>query len=701
MSTLAGIAQSLFAPNSIALIGASADESKYNALPQRYLRRHGFDKPIYPVNPRRTEIFGERAYPSASAIGKPVDHALIMVPTESVFAAVADCAAAGVRCATILSNGFAESGEAGRARQVELIAKAREGGLRILGPNSLGIINPIDRVALSANEVLSLPALKAGRYGLISQSGSLIGALLSRGQARGFGFSRMVSVGNEADLGVGEIGEMLIDDPETDAILLFLETVRNAESMAAMARRAFAAGKPVVSFRLGRSALGAKLAASHTGALSGDGAAIDAFLDDLGVVRVDLLETLLDIPTLLIGRRPAAGRRVAAMSTTGGGGGLVVDSLGAQGVDVVPPDEASISRLAAKGISIGRSPLIDLTLAGTNAKVYGATLQELLTSPHCDVVVAVVGSSSQFRPDRAVQPTIAVANANRGKPVAVFLTPQADAAFTMLHEGGVAAFLTPESCADAVRAYLNWRAPGAGSKPDRDLHAVAAELGAAKGRSLDASEARRVFEALGIAQPREVVLKSGATACTDGQLRELSFPVVAKVLSRDIPHKTEAGGVVLGIASPLELKEACRRILDEVRRRRPDAKIDGIQAQAMERGLGEVLVGYRRDPQVGPTVTLGAGGILTEIYRDFAVRLAPVSLATAREMIDQVRGLAPIRGYRSLPLGDLDALARTIQAVSWFATIESPLVLEAEINPVIVKPVGQGAVALDGLILCA
>lgn len=701
MTVLTGIAQCLFAPNSIALIGASADEGKHTSLPQRYLRRHGFGKPIYPVNLRRTEIFGERAYPSASAVGQPIDHALIMVPTQAVLAAVADCAAAGVRCATILTDGFAESGDEGRARQAQLLAKARECGLRILGPNSLGVVNPIDRVALSANEVLSLPALKAGRYGLISQSGSLIGALLSRGQARGFGFSRMVSVGNEADLGVGEIGEMLIDDTATDAILLFLETVRNPESMAAMARRAFSAGKPVVSFRLGRSALGAKLAASHTGALGSDGAAIDAFLGDLGIVRVDLLETLLDIPTLLIGRRPAAGRRVAAMSTTGGGGGLVVDSLAALGVDIVPPDEASIARLGAKGIAIGRSPLIDLTLAGTNARTYGAVLRELLTSSCCDVVVAVVGSSAQFRPDRAIEPTIAVVKENRGKPVGVFLTPQADAAFALLHENGVAAFLTPESCADAIRAYLDWRPPRAIGKTERDVRPAAQVLRAAKERNLDAREARAVFRALGVVQSREVVLPPDAAAFADDRLREFPYPVVAKVMSRDIPHKTEAGGVVLGIGSALELKEACRRMLDEVARRRPDARIDGIEVQAMERGLAEVLVGYRRDPHVGPTVTVGVGGVLTEIYRDFAIRLAPVDLATAREMIDQVRGLAPLRGYRSLPLGDLDALARTIEAVSWLGAIEEPRVLEAEINPVIVKPDGQGVVALDAFVLCA
>lgn len=688
MTLLQGTAQALFAPSSIALVGASADEAKHTSLPQRYLRRHGFEGAIYPVNPRRAEIFGERAYASVAGIGKPVDHAFIMVPTPAVLPAVQDCASAGVRCATILTNGFAEAGEAGRALQQRVIGAARESGLRILGPNSLGVVSLVDRMALSANEVLSLPELKTGRYGLISQSGSLMGALLSRGQARGFGFSRIVSVGNEADLGVGEIGQFLIDDPHTDAILLFLETLRDAPSVAAMARRAFDAGKPVVAFRLGRSALGATLAASHTGALIGDGRAIDAFLDANGIVRVALLETLLDLPTLLIGRRPTAGRRVAALTTTGGGGGLVVDALGERDLDIVKPDDAVVAALQAKGISIGDSPLIDLTLAGTNPGTYGAVLQELLASPSCDMVLSVVGSSSQFRPDRAVEPIIAALGRDPRKPVAVFLTPQADEAFSLLHRSGVAAFLTPESCADAIRAYLDWRAP-------RRMEDARAELGPAAS-ALASAGARELFLALGIPHPREVRLEPDAQRFDEAQVKDLRFPVVAKIVSPDIPHKTEAGGVVLGIRSAAELREALRLMLETVRSRRPEARIQAIAVQSMERGLAEVLIGYRRDPHVGPTITVGAGGVLTEIYRDFSLRLAPVSLATAREMIAEVRGLAPLRGYRSLPRGDLEALAQAIRALSRLAALES--VVEAEINPLLVKPAGHGIVALDGLV---
>lgn len=694
MSVAPDLARTVLAPGSIALVGASADANKHASLPQRYLRRHGYTGRIFPINPTRDQVFGEQAYKRLPDVGQPIEHAFIMLSTDRVLAAVEDCCTAGVRCATILSNGFAESGSSGRARQAELIDVARRGGLRILGPNSLGLINLQDKVALSANEILSLPELRPGRYGLISQSGSLMGALLSRGQARGLGFSKLVSVGNEADLGVAEIGEMLIDDPNTDAILLFLETMRNPDGFAAMARRAFACGKAVIAYRLGRSPVGAQLAASHTGALTGDGAGLDAFLRDLGVVRVETLDALFEIAPLLKGQAPVETRRVTAITTTGGGGALVIDNLD-RSIELVPPSAEVVLGLAAEGIAIQPAPLVDLTLTGTNAKTYGAVLRELMGSPICDLVVAVVGSSSQFRPDRAVTPiTTAVAEGSR-KPLAVYLTPQADASLSLLADAGVAAFRTPESCADAVRAFFDWRPP---VPPAHDHEARSVHVNRAAG-DLAPADAARIFAALGVPVIADAVLPPDPRAWDAAALASVTFPAVAKILSRDIQHKTEIGGVIVGIEGPEALREACLGILDRVAISRPEARVDGIQVQPMVRGLAEALLGYRRDPTVGPIVTLGAGGVLAEIYRDFATRLAPVDESRAREMIAEVQGLAPIRGYRGLPVGDLDALARAIVSVSRLAFLDGPPILEAEINPLIVFRAGEGVVAVDALIV--
>lgn len=695
MTTVPDVAQALFNPASIALIGASGDANKHASLPQQYLRRHGYSGAIFPVNPARDSVLGEQAYKSVGAIGRPVDHAFIMLPTDGVFDAVADCCAAGVRCATILSNGFAESGSAGRERQATLIDLARRGGVRVLGPNSLGVINLVDHVALSANEILSLPELRPGRYGLVSQSGSLIGALLSRGQARGLGFSKLVSVGNEADIGTAEVGEMLIDDPSTDAILLFLETVRDAPALAAMARRAFAAGKPVVAFRVGRSEIGEQLAASHTGALASHGPALDAFLRECGIVRVETLDALLEVPPLLRGQRPSKGRRVTVVSTTGGGGALVIDGLSRSGAVFVPPGQDSIARLAGAGIDVRPEPLIDLTLAGTNARTYGAVLKELVASEDCDAVVAVVGSSSQFRPDRAVTPITATVAAGTRKPVAVFLTPQADQSLSLLADAGVAAFRTPESCGDGVRAYFEWRAPRE-EPPARDISAAKAKLAAIAGREPDPAEAAALFGALGLPIVADVTLPSDEVELARADLSAIAFPVVAKVLSADIAHKTEVGGVVVGIDGPEALRAACARIGASVRAARPHAAIAGIQVQPMVRGLAEALLGYRRDPTVGPLVTLGAGGVLAELHRDISIRLAPVGIEDAREMIAEVRGLAPIRGYRNLPEGDVEALAEAVVAFSNLAALGE--VAEAEINPLLVRESGRGVVAVDALV---
>jgi acyl-CoA synthetase (NDP forming) len=693
VSVHADLARAVLAPASIALIGASADENKHASLPQRYLRRHGYAGRIYPINPTRESVFGERAYKRVRDVGEPVDHAFIMLPTRSVTEAVEDCCAAGVRCATILSNGFAESGPAGRERQSQLLDLARRGGLRLVGPNSLGIINLQDKVALSANEILSLPELRPGRHGLISQSGSLMGALLSRGQARGLGFSKLVSVGNEADLGVAEIGEMLIDDPDTDALLLFLETMRNPDGFAAMARRAFARGKPVVAYRLGRSTVGAQLAASHTGALTGDGAALDAFLRELGVVRVETLDALFEITPLLKGQIPVERRRATAVSTTGGGGALVIDNLDPR-IELVPPSAEVVGRLAAAGIAVEPAPLVDLTLTGTNASTYGAVLTELMGSSECDIVIAVVGSSSQFRPDRAVAPIADAVAKGSNKPLAVYLTPQADASLALLADAGIAAFRTPESCADAVRAFLDWRRPTPAPAVTPERLRVERPAGA-----LAPADAARVFAALGVPTVSETVLPPDPLAWDPAAFAGLQFPVVAKVLSRDIQHKTEVGGVVTDIETPEALRQACLEIIARVSSARPDAAVEGIQVQPMARGLAEVLVGYRRDPTVGPTVTLAAGGVLAEVYRDFATRIAPVDEAGAHEMVAAVQGLAPIRGYRGLPKGDLDALARAVVCVSRLALLDGPVVTEAEINPLMVFREGEGVLAVDALIL--
>ncbi len=676
------LAAALLSPRRVALIGASADAGRLAARAQRYLRRHGFTGTLYPVNPNAAEVQGEPAFASAIALPAPVDHAFILVGRARVEAAIAECIEAGIPVATILADGYAEAGAEGHARQQRLLELAR-GRIRLLGPNSMGVMDFSARTMLSVNAALEAPApLKAGRFSLISQSGSVMGALVSRGQARGIGFAKVIGTGNEADLTAGEITAMLVDDPETDAILLFLEAIRDADRLAEAARRAHAAAKPVIAYKLGRSDAGTALAATHTGAIAGSDAAADAFFRAAGILRVDMLETLIEIAPMLAGRRPPVQPRRAAsvMTTTGGGGAMVVDRLGGSGVVARGPSPDMVARLAEKGIAVSAAALTDMTLAGTRREAVEAVLAELLAAPHTDVAVAVVGSSAQFRPQDALAGILATPRAD--KPLAVFLAPQADRSLGLLAEAGIAAFRTPEACADAVRAYLDWQAPRVPPPAEPVPRA---------GAVLDEAGARRLFAALGLDSPFAVVEPD---AIRPGMRPPLPFPLAAKILSPDIPHKTEAGGIALNLTAST-YADGIAAMLRRVRQHRPEARINGILVSPMVKPLAEAILGFRRDPQVGPVVVLGTGGVLTEILADAVLHLAPLDEAEAAEMIGRVKGLAAVRGYRGLPRGDLAALAQAIARFSRLAAMTD--ILQAEINPLAILPEGQGVAVLDAL----
>ena len=691
MSAPVSLMQALFAPRSVALVGASADLSKNNSRPQRYLAKHGYRGRVLPINPGKSEILGEKAWPDVKSAPGPIDHAFIMVPAAAVPDVVAQCCERKVPVATIFSAGFAELGDDGLARQREMVRTARAGGLRLLGPNCMGLVSVPDSTPLTVNAVIENERLNAGPLSVISQSGSMLGTLVTRAQARKLGFSRLVSVGNECDLGVGEIAEMLADDPATGAILLFLETFRDADRLARAARRAYSLGKPVIAYKLGRSTIGRRVATTHTGALVGPDEMASAFFREHGIVRVDMMESLFEAPRLVLGHRPPEGKRVAVITGTGGAAAMVVDRLGALGADVVAPSERVIENLAAKDIRVAPVPLTDIPMGRSEGGIYSTILSELLASDHCDAVVSVVGSSSRNRD--IIVGRVLNARGRERKPLAVFLAPRADEGLALLEENGIAGFRTPETCADAVNAYLNWRAPGArDTRGGPEVEAAAALAGRARGDRLNELDSCALFAALGIptASARAWNGKDGWTG-PDGE-------VAIKILSADIPHKTDAGMVRLDVPAADARSEA-EQMLEDARVRFPQARIEGVLVQRMERGLAEVIVGFRRDPEVGPVVMLGAGGITAELKRAYSVRVAPVRLEEAAEMIDEVRDLAVLRGWRSIPRADCAALVRAIRALSLLALVGTRRVAEAEINPLIVKRDGRGVVAVDGLVV--
>ena len=635
---------------------------------------------------------GETAYAKAVDAPAGIEQVLIMVPKQDVLAAVEDCAVAGIKVATIYSDGFAETGAEGMALQNEIVAAAHAGGMRIVGPNSMGTIDLNTPMTLSINAILEMENIPVGNLGVISQSGSMLGALMSRGAARGVGFSSLLSVGNEADLSVAELVEVLVGDDRTNAILLFLEGVRDAVALGQAARLAHVAGKPVVAYKLGRSDVGRELAISHSGAVAGPDAAIDALLRHHGILRVGMMETLLELPMLALQSKPTGGNRVAVITTTGGGAAMVVDGLGAAGLELVAGPERLYEFFDGFGLSLGRGRLIDLTMAGTRDGVYGGALEILLNDDGVDAVVAVVGSSGQFHPDQTVAPIIDASST--GKPLAVFIAPNAPEALDRLAASNVAAFRTPEACVDGVRALLEWRPPAIVVTGKALAPSTAELLSSVKGLDMDEVSGRQLMVAIGIATAQPVMLAEPDAEVPD----DLLYPVAAKVVSPDVAHKTEAGAVALGIKEEAGLRDAMAKIWQSAQKYAPHARLEGIMVEPMVDALAEVLLGFRRDAEAGPVVVLGMGGILTEIYEDAAVRPAPVSKEAAFKMIEEVKGLAVIRGYRNLAKGDCDALADAVVSLSGLAEVENPQVAEAEINPLMVQCEGEGVIAVDALV---
>lgn len=669
----------IFAPESIVIVGASADPAKTSSRPLRYLVEGGYKGRIYPINPKATEIAGVKCWPSLADLPEAPDLAFILLGADAAIEAIADCGKAGVGAAMILASGFGEAGDEGHAREERLAEAARRAGVRILGPSCLGLANLHHGMILTGNAAFAEKGLVPGGVFCASQSGSMIGALLSRGRAKGVQFAGLMSVGGEMDLSLGALCEATLDDPAITSYMLFLETIRDAPAIRRFAAGAAARGKPVVALKLGRSTAAAELTTSHTGGLAGEDDVADAFLADCGILRVETLEALLEAAPLAQRIPAKAGRvpTVGVVTTTGGGAALVVDQLGLRGVNVVGPDETTLAAIRATGVDIGAGRIADLTLAGTKYETMKAGLEAMLASPQFDLVVTVVGSSARFQPEIAVRPIVEIGRTH-GR-LAAFIVPEAPEALAMLTEAGIPAYRTPEACADAVAAVLRGR-------PARRLDLPAPEAGPLT--ILDELEGYAVLQRLGIAHApaRAVALEEQA----DPRL----FPAAVKIIGRDLAHKTDVGGVVLGIKTAEDFAEAVARIATNLATKAPDFPFTRVVQQRMAAGaVGEVLLGYRVDPQVGPIVLVAAGGVMTEILQDRAIRMAPVDFATAKQMLGDLRSLPLLTGFRGKAAGDVDAVAHAIVALSQLA--HDPQVDELEINPLMVMPKGQGALAVD------
>lgn len=679
----------LLRPASVAIVGASADPGKLTGRPVAYLQKHGFAGRIYPINPRYDTIAGIPCYPGVTSLPAPPDVGLVLLGADAAIEAVRELAGAGTAAAIVLASGFGETGAEGEARQQALRAAA--GRMRLLGPNTIGVVNLTDRITLSASGALEIPELQPGPIAVISQSGGILGSLLSRAAGRGIGLSKLIATGNEADIEVADCIEALLGDDATSVIALYLEGLRNPRRFRDVALRAAAAGKSLVVFKVGRSESGARSAVSHTGALAGADRVYDALFRQVGAIRADSFADLLDLPMALAGRRRLGGSRVAIVTSTGGAATLIADACGLAGLDVPPPDQATAQRLVALNIRdavLDRNP-IDVTLAGVRPELFRQVIAALEASPTYDSVVMIVGSSGLAQPDIVAGPVIE-ALPRLTKPLLVYVSPDAPNIIKHLNRHGVPAFSAPESCAAALAA-LRRRAAAPAAATARFRSPLGGPTLSRSG-PLDEAESKRLFREFGIPSVVEHVAATPEAAADAAHA--LGDSVVVKILSRDVAHKTEIGGVAVGV-SVVEVAARCRAM--RAAAERAGAKVEGFLVQELVRGGIEMILGFHRDPQLGPAILLGMGGTAAELFNDTALRLPPLSADDAAAMIDELKSAALLRGFRGRPRADVAALSAAVVAFSEMVAALGDRLAEAEINPLFVLPEGQGVRAADGL----
>jgi len=539
--------------------------------------------------------------------------------------------------------------------------------------------------------------LQQGSVGLVSQSGGVLGALLSRATARGVGFSKLVSTGNEADLDVLDILEYLLHDDETRVIALYLEGLRNGARFRELAEQAAHVGKPIVVHKVGRSEAGARSAVSHTGALAGRDEVYEALFTQVGAFRTRSFTELIDVTAALATGRRLHGNRLGVLTSTGGAGVLIADACGVLGLETPPPDPATAARLSS--VLVGESAVpdrnpVDVTLAGLKSEIFSEASAAMLESPVYDALVTVVGASGLASPDLAAGPIVA-AQATTAKPVVAYVSPYAPDILQRLNQQGVPTFDTPEGCAAALGALRQFALPFPRSNPNHPPVVGDPPPDVPSG-TLNELESKKFLQKFGIRCVRE---SAAATPQEAAQLAA-SFGgrvVALKVLARDLSHKSDVGGVAVGVAIE-EVSARGAALLAEVHRFAPTAHVEGLLVQEHLSGV-EMIVGVRRDPLVGPIVLVGAGGVAAEVMHDTAIRLAPVSQGEARAMIDSLRSAPLLHGYRGRPLADIDALAECVVTLSEIAARLGDRLGEAEINPLFVLPAGQGAVAADALVV--
>ena len=686
----------LFRPRSVAVVGASAHEESISGRPLKLLRDYRFPGAVYPVNPRHAALGGLPCYPDLRSLPEGPDVVLVGVRAELVPGVLEQCGAVGAGCAVVFSSGFAEGGDP--MAQERLSRIAGETGVRVLGPNCQGLVNLAEGIPLSFSASLDTARRPLGPVAYISQSGAFGFASFAMAADQGVGFRYVATTGNQADLDVVDLGRYVLEDPEVRLLLLYLEGLAEGDRFLELLEEARRKGVPVGVLKVGRSATAAAAAASHTAALTGDDAVWRALFRQYGVIPLEDGDDLQDLGRLAGSVPPPRGNRVGILTTSGGAGIILADACADEGLEVPPFSPELRGRLDPFLPSFGssRNP-VDMTAQVINdPQGFRGCLEALEESPEADLSVAVLSMITGESGDRMAQ-DLEEAFRRAAKPLACcwLIDREHGGAFVdRLRGAGVPLFPSLRRCARALGALSRWagtfREEGpVEAAPSRNL------LDAFPG-ALTEYDAKRFLAQHGVPVTRERLVASREEALEAA--RQIGYPVALKVMSSRILHKTEAGAVALGLGGEEALTNAYGRILESALRFAPEGALQGVLVQEMVRDGFECILGVKRDPLFGPLVAVGLGGIYVEILRDVSLRRAPFGVATAREMLRELKGYPLLAGARGQKPRDVEALAELVARVSRIAAAE-PDLGELDLNPVFVGYAGQGAVAADALVL--
>lgn len=694
-----------FSPKSIAVIGASTNPMKPGGRPISFLLK-GYSGKIYPVNPSHETINGIECYPSLMDVPGEVDLAIVSVVAEKVYQTLEQCAAKGVKAAVVFSSGFAEVGPEGLAEQRRITGLARKSGLRILGPNCLGIVNTINGVMATFAFIADLPPVEQKGLGFVTQSGAYGAIIYASSLYRGVGFNYFVSVGNEADLEFTDFLEYMVYDTNTKLIGGYLEGAKDGDKLRRVAELALEKEKPVLILKVGRTQAGSRAAASHTGSLAGSDRIYDAFFKQTGVIRIDSYAELISFTPLFQSGKLPRGRNTVIIATSGGAGVTMTDICESMGLNVIPLREETREKMdrVLPTFASSRNP-VDLTAAVmTQPEIFRASLKAVSEDPDVDIIIGNLNFPN-IPPDHpVVREFIDICkNTDKFVLIAPFVFPGTgmDAATMEILKAGVP--INPD-IPEAIKAIANlvsynetlkkrkqaeYRVkPAGGPKP---------ELGSflKPGETLSESQAKAVLEQYGIPTVREYKAATAEEAVT--LAGKIGYPVVLKVDSPDIPHKTEADGVKLNLKNKGEVRTAFSEIINNAKAYKPDARLNGVLVQEMLAGGTEVIIGVTRDPVFGPVIMFGLGGIFVEVLKDVSFRVAPVSPGDARDMIEEIKGHAVLKGVRGKPPADTEAIVDVILKVSALVTDYRDSIEELDINPLVVFP--KGVKAADALLV--